>query len=213
MRIENSFELLAFLKSQGYLKNPPHELWWPNGGSFEVIVGAILVQNSHWESVERALGRLKESELLCPNALANIDTIKLAELIKDVGLYKTKATRLRLFCEHLTASFGDFENFCENVSREWLLKQKGIGPESCDSILCYACLRDEMVASRYAYKLLCSFGYELAEYVELKEWLEAGIYAHLDEIHELYGYAIPLHKIFARFHGKIVEYGKNHNKK
>lgn len=210
--MQNSFELLRYLKGLGHLKEEIDEFWWPNSGSFEVVVGAMLVQNTKWQLVERALENLHHAEILTPEALAQTPLPELESLLKEVGLYKTKAARLRLLSENLVRDFGDFEEFREQVDREWLLAQKGIGLESADSILCYACFQEEMVADRYAYKLLSSFGYTLEGYFEIKEWLERGIIEHYDEVQALYGYAISLHKIYARFHGKIVEYGKERHK-
>lgn len=210
--MQNSFELLCHLKALGYIKEEVDEYWWPNSGTFEVIPGVILVQNTKWKLVERALGNLRSQDLLSFEALAEVDLPLLEELIKEVGLYKTKAARLKRFCQNATKDFADFEDFREGADKEWLLAQKGIGLESCDSILCYACFHEEMVADKYAYKLLSSFGYTLEGYHEIKEWLEQGIREHYKEVMELYGYEISLHKVFARFHGKIVEHGKDRHK-
>ena len=208
--MQNSFELFCFLKNQGYLKNPPHKLWWPNAGSFEVVVGAILVQNTRWEHAFRVINRLKERGLLSLEGLAKISLVDLQNLMSDLGFFRQKSQRIIALCQNILAEFGDFEGFCEGVSREWLLSQKGVGNETCDSILCYGVLREEMVADKYTYKLLKSYGYELESYEEIKEWLTNGLLENYEKLCGIYGYAIPLNVLYARFHGKIVEYCKEH---
>ncbi|TLD87044.1 3-methyladenine DNA glycosylase [Helicobacter sp. MIT 05-5294] len=219
LRIANSYELLEFLKAQNLL--PPLDVkrfqtqkqacwWWPNALSFEVIIGAILVQNTRWEQVSSALESLKNCNLLDLESLGVIPLVSLQSLIQNVGFYRQKAERIQRLCQNILASFGDYESFCAQVSREWLLSQKGIGEETCDAILCYGLGREVMVADRYTYKLLRSYGYTLESYCDLQEWLECGITENYDKVCALYGFQIPLNLLFARFHGKIVEYCKQH---
>ena len=202
--------LLKFLKDNGYLNNPPHKLWWPNAGEFEVILGAILVQNTRWEQAFIAIDRLRQNRLLSLEKMANIQEIALQNYINNVGFYKQKATRIITICQNILETFGDFENFCLNVSRGWLLSQKGIGFESADSILCYGVLRDEMVADNYTCKLLRFYGYELDDYEDIKEWLVSGLLENYQSICKLYDKEIGLNELYARFHGKIVDYCKEH---
>ena len=67
-----------------------------------------------------------------------------------------------------------------------------------------------MVADNYTYKLLKSYGYELEGYDELKEWLVCGLLENYSKVCEIYGYEIPINELYARFHGKIVEFCKEH---
>lgn len=202
--------LLEFLKNSGYLKNPPHKLWWPNAGKFEVILGVILVQNTRWEQAFIAIDKLRNNKLLSLEKLANIKEVKLQTYINNVGFYKQKSTRIIAICQNILETFGDFDCFCVNVSREWLLTQKGIGCESADSILCYGALRDEMVADNYTYKLLRFYGYELDNYEDIKEWLVSGLLENYESVCKLYNKEIGLNELYARFHGKIVDYCKDH---
>lgn len=204
----NSFELLAALKNADYLKNERELLWWPNSGSFEVIVGAILTQQTKWEKVEKSLENLRERDVLSLEDLAEIDIKELAVLIKPSGFYNTKAKNLKNLCKKIYEEFESFENFVLHVSRDWLLEQKGIGPESADSILCYACKKEVMVVDSYTNRLLSAYGYEFESYDELQEWLQSGIEANYDKVEELYKETQPLNVIYARFHGKIVEFCK-----
>ncbi len=209
MMINDSFDLFKYLKELGYLKDLRDKLWWPNSLSFEVVIGAILTQQTKWQKVEKALENLKNTDNLSLKKLSNIDTKELANLIKPSGFYNTKAKRIKLLSSNILNDFGDFETFKKKVNREWLLKQKGIGKESCDSILCYGCQRDICVVDNYTVKLLKRFGYEFEEYDELREWLEYGILSNLDKIYEIYHEEKSTNEIFARFHGKIVEFSKD----
>ena len=90
----DSFELLKRLKELGYIKEKRDERWWPNSGSFEVVVGVILTQQTKWEKVEKSLQNLREKEALNLEALSEIDTKELSTLIKPSGFYNTKAKRV-----------------------------------------------------------------------------------------------------------------------
>ena len=145
--------------------------WWPAFGSFEVVVGAILIQNTAWRNADAALQNLRSKGLLSLESIAGLEEAELAQIIKVSGFYNQKARRLSLLCKAIIADFGDFESFKSGVSREWLLARKGIGAESCDAILCYACERAVMVADSYSVRLLGALGYEFESYDELSAWL------------------------------------------
>ena len=213
MEFSNSYELLMELREKNLLENKP-KYWWPNAGTFEVVVGAILTQNTKWENVERALKNLKQlpsiqvpSSKLKVEDVASLDPMYLAEIIKPAGFYNQKAKRLIALSRNILRDFGDFESFKENVTREWLLTQKGVGFETADSILCYACFREIMVVDSYTKRLLKRKGYEFESYDEMREWCERGIEENWDKLAEMYENDLNL--CFARFHGKIVEYMKN----
>ncbi len=203
MEIANSYELLLFLKEQNLLKDKP-KYWWPNAFSFEVVIGAILTQNTKWERVEVALNNLKE--FLELEKFLSLNESALQEAIKTTGFYRQKAKNLLLLAQNIKNEFNDFATFQEEVAREWLLEQRGIGFESADAILCYACKREVMVVDAYTKRLLAKFGYEFDEYHAMQEWLSSGIYEHWDKIKKFYENDLNL--AFARFHGKIVEYMK-----
>jgi len=209
----SGYELLRRLRELGYIKAERDPYWWPNSGTFEVVVGSILTQNTRWENVEKALERLREHlGEITPQKIAQIDPKLLAQLIKPAGFYNTKAHRIARLTKNMLEDYGGFEAFRAKPSRRWLLSQKGIGPETADSILNYACYRDFLVVDAYTAKLLRSFGYEFESYDELQEFLSDSIIENLDKIYELYDKELPLSQVYARFHGKIVEFCKEHCK-
>ncbi len=203
MQLTDSYELYTLLEKQNLLEHS-QPLWWPQHGTFEVVVGAILTQNTQWVRVVASLENLSQSGFLSLKSLEHIDPETLMELIRPSGLIKAKAKNIILLCTAIRKTFGTFEEFALEVDREWLLAQKGIGPETADAILCYACLRDAMVVDSYTARLLRAFGYDFEGYDELQEWCERGIREHFDES--------ALQQTFARFHGIIVEYVKNNSK-
>lgn len=210
--IKNSFELLIFLKEQNLLENST-EYWWPNENDFEILLGAILTQNTKWENVEKSLTNLKRLNLLSLEALISVDLDILVEAITPSGFKNQKAQRLKLLAKNILQEYGSFKNFSEKTSRDWLLEQKGIGQETADAILCYSCHQDFFVVDKYTQKLVATFGYEFDSYEDLQAWCEYGINKNFDRIYELYGYEISLNKLYCRFHGKIIEFMKRNKLK
>jgi len=208
--LQSSYDLLYALKQMGYLKTTRDPLWWPHSGTFEVVIAAILTQQTKWERVEESLANLKEHRLLSLEALSKADVQQIATLIKPSGFYNTKAQRIQILSTHILDDFTTFEAFQNDVDRQWLLSQKGVGKESADSILCYACKRDVFVVDSYTQRLLGALGYVFEDYEQIQEWMEEGIETNLNKIKDIYKYEMELHVIYARFHGKIVEYAKEH---
>lgn len=206
--IYDSFDLLFFLKSKNLLADCKDEFWWENSGTLEVVIGAILVQNTKWHQVKKAILSLKKYDLITLESLANIDLRLLESLIQNCGFYHQKAIRLKLLATNIISEFGDFDNFKNNASRQWLLSQKGIGFESADSILNYAFYREVMVVDKYTQKLLYTLGFEFDDYDALQDWLTRGVVDNYERIENLYYKEIPLSKVYARFHAKIVEFSK-----
>jgi len=196
---KNSFKIYNFLKDKNLLQNAS-EYWWPKAGTFEVVVGTILTQNTTWKNVEKSLKNL--DAYLELDSFISLDEETLRGMIKPSGYYNQKASRLLQLSRNIKNDFKDFKTFQSRVTREWLLTQKGIGNESADSILCYTCFRDEMVVDTYTKRFLKTFDIEFSNYNEYKDYLEEGI---KDNFHES-----SLNLIFARFHGMIVEYNKKY---
>ena len=194
---KNTFEIYKFLETKDLLKNSS-KYWWPNVGSFEIVVGSILTQNTTWINAQKSLENLEDFLVL--NKFITLEELSLKEMITPSGFQNQKAPRLLQLAKNIKDDFRTFRGFQSRVTREWLLSQKGIGPESADGILCYACFRDEMIVDTYTKRLLKSFGIEFKNYGEYKAFLEEGIKANFEEK--------ELNLIFARFHGMIVEYNK-----
>jgi len=198
--IDSGYALYLALEPLKLLEEKP-PLWWPNPYTFEVIVGAILTQNTQWTRVEVSLEQLRSNGLLSLEALASADQNLVIECIRPSGFFNAKSKNLQLLSEHMIETYNDFESFQDQVSRSWLLEQRGIGAESADAILCYGCRREVMVVDKYTQQLLAALGYDFDDYDEVQSWCLQGFRG--DDLHEQY----------ARFHGMIVEYMKRYKKR
>jgi endonuclease-3 related protein len=211
INISNSYDLLLFLKEEDLI-DKKYEYWWPNDSEFEILIGAVLTQNTKWTNVEISLGNLRKLEINTLEKLRDIDLETFIIAITPSGFKNQKSRRLKLLAKNIINEFETFESFCKNVNRDWLLEQKGIGPETADAIMCYSCRQDYMVIDSYTNRLVKRFGYEFETYEELQAWCEYGINENYDKIAKLYNEEISLNKIYSRFHGKIIEYMKSNPK-
>jgi len=136
--------------------------WWPGRTRCEVIVGAILTQNTAWTNVARAIANLRRARVLTPEALAALPAPRLARLIRPSGYYKTKAGRVKRFLRFLRARYALnlSRMFTRRASilREELLAVSGIGPETADSILLYAGGVPVFVVDAYTRRILGRHG-------------------------------------------------------
>lgn len=145
--------------------------WWPGDSPFEVMVGAILTQNTNWNNVEKAIDNLKSAGQLSLERMAELPIDLLAEYIRPAGYFNVKAGRLKNLFTMIEQEFGgNIDSMMKEDTaslRRILLSIKGIGPETADSILLYACDRPIFVVDAYTYRILLrhdlipeDFGYE-----------------------------------------------------
>lgn len=131
--------------------------WWPGDTPFEIMVGAILTQNTNWSNVQKAIDNLKTEDLLTYHSLSQLSAYEIAQMIRPAGYYNLKAQRLRnLFDMVATIYDGDLELFLGDdlgTARENLLAVKGVGPETADSILLYACGHPVFVVDMYTHRV------------------------------------------------------------
>jgi endonuclease-3 related protein len=154
-------DILMLIYNQLYNAFGPRN-WWPADTPFEVAIGAILAQNTAWKNVEKAIDNLKEYNMLSPNKIKDMDIELLKKLIKPSGYYNQKAERIKAFVSFL------FLRYCGNIRemanvdlwilRDELLKIKGIGMETADSILLYACNKPVFVVDAYTKRILLRHG-------------------------------------------------------
>lgn len=134
--------------------------WWPGDTAFEIMIGAILTQNTAWTNVEKALANLKRSNALSVSAILQSSHDVLAEMIRPSGYYNQKTKRLQGFCAWLTVQ-GGIDALREKdtgVLREELLGINGIGPETADDILLYALERPVFIIDAYTRRLFSRLG-------------------------------------------------------
>lgn len=149
--------ILNFIYDRLYESFGPQK-WWPGDTQLEIIVGAILTQNTSWTNVEKAIGNLKRENLLDVENLKKITTRRLAHLIKPAGYYNIKAKRLKNFIEYLYSFYdGSLKKMFDRDYlrlRAELLSLNGIGQETADSILLYAGNKPIFVVDAYTKRIL-----------------------------------------------------------
>jgi endonuclease-3 related protein len=175
--------------------------WWPGRTSFEVIVGAILVQNTNWVNAARAIANLRQAKLLTLSTLEMASQHRLALLVRSSGYFRQKARKLKEFVKFLrTEHHGSLTAMFRTPTaklREQLLSVHGIGPETADSILLYAGNHPVFVVDAYTRRILQRHG------------LATGKESY-EEIRGLFEKSLPNDpQLFNEFHALIVHAGKN----
>ncbi len=172
--------------------------WWPAETSFEVMLGAVLTQNTAWTNVERALDQLRAQIPLSPEALLALTEPVLAQLIRPSGYFNVKARRLRSFCAALIEVGGEsvLQALPTDELRHWLLAVNGIGPETADDILLYAFERPVFVVDAYTRRLFRRLGLITGgeSYEQIRQQVEAALG--------------PDTACFNEFHALIVRHAK-----
>lgn len=179
---------------------PQH--WWPGETVLEMMIGAILTQNTNWNNVEKAILNLKNDNLLSVDALEAVSVARLAERVRPAGYFNIKSARLKNLIQYVVERYGgDLGNLLEEEThdlREGLLSIKGVGPETADSILLYAAKRPVFVIDAYTHRILTRHG--LAE--------EQATYDELQE--QFMDHLPPDVPLFNEFHALIVRTGKEY---
>ncbi|MDQ6972800.1 MAG: endonuclease III domain-containing protein [Mariprofundaceae bacterium] len=175
---------------------PQH--WWPADSPFEVMLGAILTQNTNWRNVELAIANLKTAEALHARVIMTLDESHLQQLIRPSGFFRQKAERLRLFCAFYLEHGGEQGIRTLPEPRSTLLALKGIGPETADSILLYALELPAFVVDAYTRRIFSRLGLLSTDvsYDETQGWFSSRLPADT--------------QLFNEYHALIVQHAKQH---
>ena len=171
--------------------------WWPQRTEekFEICIGTILTQNTAWRNVEKALDNLIAEDAVSPEKIAAMHERKLQRIIRPSGFFRQKSKRLKILARFVL-SYGSFGGFSKRITREELLRVKGIGRETADCILLYACGKPFFVVDAYTRRLLSSRGF-----------INGG--ERYDEIQGLFESSLPKSvRVYREYHGLIVQEGK-----
>jgi len=192
-RVKSAYEaLLSALGPQN---------WWPGGGPFEIIAGAVLTQNSAWRNAERALELMRRAGALDSAAVSNLPIDDLEELVRPAGAWRRKARTIAALARAIDADENGLPGFLgrdTQALRMTLLAVRGVGPETADAILLYACGRPVFVVDAYTRRYLERHGIagSGASYDDIQRFCE----------HALSGGAMAL----AECHALMVELGKRY---
>jgi endonuclease-3 related protein len=183
---------------------PQH--WWPGDTPFEVMVGAVLTQNTAWSNVERAIHNLKLYEALSPQAILDAPHEQLAQWLRPSGYFNIKAVRLKHYCQWYIKE-GEYPRLAgweTDSLRKGLLSVKGVGPETADDILLYAFERPVFVIDAYTRRIFSRLNYITGEegYEELRHFFEKGLARNRDKV-----------QLFNEYHALIVNHAKDYCRK
>ena len=178
--------------------------WWPGETPFEVVIGAILTQNTNWSNVEKAIKNLKTAGKLSPEGIYGLSVTDLAELIKPSGFFNVKAKRVKTFINWL------FSRYDGNLSRMFardlqtlrseLLSIKGIGPETADSILLYAGNMPTFVVDAYTHRIFSRHELipEESTYDDMKSFFEENLPKDVQLFNEYHALLVNIGKMFCK---------------
>jgi endonuclease-3 related protein len=177
--------------------------WWPGDTPFEIMVGAILTQNTNWRNASKAIARIKEAGLMNPRRLQTHHR-RIPGLIRTSGFYRSKSRCLRAFLRYYVAEYGGraaaFSRKKTPTIRKELLSITGIGPETADSILLYALGRRVFVIDSYTRRVLSRHGvieYDLP-YDMLQQTIEKNLPASVKLYNEYHSLLVRTGKEFCR---------------
>ncbi len=194
-RSEDLMEIFRIL-----LENHGPQDWWPGESAFEVMVGAILTQNTAWPNVEKAITQLKQAGIFSAAMLQEQPHDELARLIRPSGYFNIKAQRLQQFCRFLQEQGGEeaLGKLETGVLRQRLLAVKGVGPETADDMLLYAFQRPVFVIDAYTRRIFSRLGMLSGDepYEVLREGFETALEADTALFNEYHALIVRHAKVF-----------------
>ena len=178
--------------------------WWPGETPFEVVIGAILTQNTNWPNVEKAIKNLKIAGKLSPEGIYELSVTELAKLIRPSGFFNVKAKRVKAFIHWLFSRYeGNLSKmFAQDLQslRSELLSVKGIGPETADSILLYAGNMPTFVVDAYTHRIFSRHELipEESTYDEMKSFFEENLPKDVQLFNEYHALLVNVGKMFCK---------------
>jgi endonuclease III related protein len=175
--------------------------WWPARTRFEVIVGAILTQNTSWKNVELAIANLRAARMLTPSKIGAARTSRIQSLIRSAGYFRQKTRTLKAFVYLLDREYGgSLKKMLMTPTgklRAMILEVRGIGPETADSILLYAGEHPVFVVDTYTHRILERHGIANGK-------------RDYEETRAMFENSLPRDAtLYNQFHALIVNTGKN----
>ena len=176
--------------------------WWPGETKLEILVGAVLAQQTTWKNVERAVYGLKDAKILSLEKIANADQRKLEQIVRPSGYYRQKAARLIGICRSIKMEYGTLNRLFsleKDALRKALLSYRGIGKETADSIILYAANKPIFVIDAYTKRAMHRIDPRIradVSYDELQEYFQNRIKQGL--------------VLYQDMHAQFVELGKNY---
>ncbi len=170
--------------------------WWPGETVAEIIIGAVLTQNTNWKNVEKAIDNLKRIDTCRLDAIRDMQPDTLAELIRPAGYFNVKTKRLQAVANGLDPNV--IKRMPVEEVRKKLLDLHGVGPETADSILLYAFDKATFVVDAYTKRIFSRLGI-----VEPN--------ADYETVRAMFQRELPVDvKLYNEYHALIVRHAKEH---
>lgn len=182
---------------EAFSRNMVHKRWWDTDNKWEILLGAVLVQNTNWRNVDYALENLYQATHFLPEEILALEMIQLQELIRPSGFYKGKSKTIIALLTWLESYQFNLSAVADKefpVLRKELLGIKGIGEETADVLSVYVFDQSTFIADKYAQRMFEKFGFASTGYKQLKQrivWPET-----MDTLRA------------QNLHGWIIEYGQ-----
>ncbi|MCL4383035.1 endonuclease [Candidatus Marsarchaeota archaeon] len=175
--------------------------WWPGDTKLEIVLGAILTQQTSWKNVEKAINKMKQNNAMDFDYISACDLKNLEKRINNVSFYKQKARYIKNIFQFIKTRYGSLENLFKldkKELRKTLLSMNGIGNETADSIILYAANKKKFVIDAYTKRVMHRiFGIDKnIKYEKLQEYFENNLKNNLS--------------LYKDFHAQFVELGKNY---
>ena len=173
-----------------------HQNWWPADTPFEVVIGAVLTQQTRWTNVEQAIANLRKHGLLEPETLAKAEIELIEELVHCCGFYRQKASRLNNIAKYFAdKGIENVFNAPTHKLRDDMLSLNGVGNETADSIVLYAANKPKFVIDAYTTRIMNCLGIN-ENYIKLQELFEQELPTDVD--------------LYKEYHALIVEFAKTY---
>lgn len=178
--------------------------WWPGETKFEILVGAILTQQTTWVNVEKAISGLRSAKVLSLDKIAGMDRRTLERIIRPSGYYRQKAARLIGVCKSVMHEYGSLkELFSLNKGelRDVLLSYNGIGNETADSIILYAANKPVFVIDAYTKRAMHRIDPRISEnisYEDLQKYFEKRVRRNAVLYQDMHAQFVELGKRYCR---------------
>lgn len=183
--------------------------WWPADSRFEVLTGAVLIQNTAWTNVEKAIANLRSAGLLDAGAVLALPQSDLGQIIRPAGTFNVKAKRLQALCGwfHAEGGFEVLDTWSTAHLRTALLDVHGVGRETADAILVYAFQRPVFVVDAYARRIFGRFGLLPADldYETLRASVENAVSVDADWFNEFHALLVAHAKVYCRARPRCMQ--------
>lgn len=173
-----------------------HQNWWPADSPFEVVIGAVLTQQTRWGNVEQAISNLREHGLLESETLAQAEIELIEELVHCCGFYRQKASRLNSIAKYFVdIGIENVFSVPTDELRDEMLSLNGVGNETADSIVLYAANKPKFVIDAYTTRIMNCLGVN-GRYLKLQELFEQELPTDVD--------------LYKEYHALIIEFAKTY---